>query len=297
MAERRDVGGDGEGSGGDPTQRMMERIWESLTEIRVRLDQQPPVQPAAVVPPLPEEAVPVAPVSFTPRVEVPPVVPVQPAVPVRPVNREEITVLVEQFLRLQPPTYSGGPNPDTAEHWIHEIERVFAIMRCPQEDRVLLAAYQLRGFAQEWWRLKMQTVFTGRVEDTILWYAPYVVRDNTMMVEYFIRGLRPELQDAVIPLMCKTVEEAAQRVAVLERTVRARQGQSQAGGLGSGSFRLRNSSKEAEVEADIRVFRREVSNRVMVIDHRFQKNPSRVRQGSHRYLHLSDVIIVDSQDI
>ncbi|MQL87387.1 hypothetical protein Taro_019927 [Colocasia esculenta] len=281
MAERRNVGG--EGSGDDPTHRMIERIWESLTEILVRLDQQPPVQPAVVVPPFPEEAVPVAPVPPPPGVEVPPIIPVQPAVLVRPVTGEETTLIVERFLRLQPPTYSGGPNPDTAEHWIHEIKRVFAIMRCPEEDKVILAAYQLRGFAQEWWRLKMQIVFTGRTKDTIPWseflsvfndsffpiqiqqmkreqfrtlqqgnlsvleyqmrfialsrYAPYVVTDNTMMVEYFIRGLRPELQDAVIPLMCRTVEEAAQRAAILERTVRARQGQSQIGGLGSGSFR------------------------------------------------------------
>ncbi|MQL86627.1 hypothetical protein Taro_019155 [Colocasia esculenta] len=39
-------------------------------------------------------------------------------------------------------------------------------------------------------------------------YVPYVVSDNAMMVEYFIRGLRTELQNAVIPLMCRTVEEA-----------------------------------------------------------------------------------------
>ncbi|MQL99569.1 hypothetical protein Taro_032294 [Colocasia esculenta] len=65
-------------------------------------------------------------------------------------------------------------------------------------------------------------------------YAPYVVTDNTMMVEYFIRGLRPELQDAVIPLMCRTVEEAAQKTAILERTVLARQ----FGGVGTGSFQL-----------------------------------------------------------
>ncbi|MQM15547.1 hypothetical protein Taro_048492 [Colocasia esculenta] len=51
-------------------------------------------------------------------------------------------------------------------------------------------------------------------------YAPYVVIDNTMMVEYFIRGLRAELQDAVIPLMCRTVEEAAQQAVILERTGR-----------------------------------------------------------------------------
>ncbi|MQM23521.1 hypothetical protein Taro_056586 [Colocasia esculenta] len=169
MAERRDWVGGGEGSGEDPTLRMIERIWESLIDIRMRLDQQPPVQPAAAVPPLPEEVVPVAPVPPPSGVEVPSVVPTHPTVPARPVIGEETTVLVERFLRLWPPTYSGGPNPDTAEHWIHEIERVFAIMRCPQEDRVILAAYQLRGSTQEWWRLKMQTVLTGRTEDTISW--------------------------------------------------------------------------------------------------------------------------------
>ncbi|MQL91774.1 hypothetical protein Taro_024402 [Colocasia esculenta] len=163
MADRRDWGGGGE----DPeesTQRMIERIWESLTDIRARMDQQAPVPPVAV-PPGDGEAVPVAPVP--PRVEVPFAAPVPPPPPV--LIAEEIVMQVEKFLRLQPPTYSRGPNPDTAEHWVHEIERVFATMRCPAADRVVLAAYQLRGFALEWWRLKMQTTFVGRTEEAITW--------------------------------------------------------------------------------------------------------------------------------
>ncbi|MQL83714.1 hypothetical protein Taro_016208 [Colocasia esculenta] len=161
MADRRDWGGGGD----DPeenTQRMIERIWESLTDIRARMDQQAPVPPV-VVPPGDGEAVHVAPVP--PRVEVPFVAPVPPPVLVA----EEPVMQVEKFLRLQPPTYSGGPNPDTVEHWVHEIERVFATMRCPAADIVVLAAYQLRGFALEWWRLKMQTTFAGRTEEAITW--------------------------------------------------------------------------------------------------------------------------------
>ncbi|MQM18851.1 hypothetical protein Taro_051848 [Colocasia esculenta] len=163
MADRRNWGGEGD----DPeesTQRMIERIWKSLTDIRARMDQQAPVPPVAV-PPGDGEAVPVAPVP--PRVEVPFVAPVPPPPPV--LIAEEPVMQVEKFLRLQPPTYSGGPNPDTAEHWVHEIERVFATMRCPAADRVVLAAYQLRGFALEWWRLKMQTTFAGRTEEAITW--------------------------------------------------------------------------------------------------------------------------------
>ncbi|MQM01725.1 hypothetical protein Taro_034480 [Colocasia esculenta] len=127
IVDSRDWGGGGD----DPeenTQLMIERIWESLTDIRARMDQQAPVPPTAV-----------------------------PLVPVRVV--EEPVMQVEKFLRLQPPTYTGGPNPDTAEHWIHEIERVFTTMRCPAADKVVLATYQLRGFALEWWCLKMQTTF------------------------------------------------------------------------------------------------------------------------------------------
>ncbi|MQM10391.1 hypothetical protein Taro_043286 [Colocasia esculenta] len=163
MADRRDWGGGGD----DPeesTQRMIERIWESLTDIRARMDQQAPVPPVAV-PPGDGEAVLVAPVP--PRVEVTFAAPVPPPPPV--LIAEEPVMQVEKFLRLQPPTYSGGPNPDTPEHWVHEIERVFATMRCPATDRVVLAAYQLRGFALEWWRLKMQTTFAGRTEEAITW--------------------------------------------------------------------------------------------------------------------------------
>ncbi|MQL82175.1 hypothetical protein Taro_014647 [Colocasia esculenta] len=140
MADRRDWGGGGD----DPeesTQRMIERIWESLPNIRMRMDRQAPV------PPVIGETVPVAPVPPQPGVEVPFVAPVPPSPPV--ITAEEPVVQVERFLRLQPPTYTGGPNPDTVEHWIHEIESVFMTMRCLAADRVLLATYQLRGFAQE----------------------------------------------------------------------------------------------------------------------------------------------------
>ncbi|MQL89888.1 hypothetical protein Taro_022470 [Colocasia esculenta] len=311
MVDRRDWGGGGD----DPEesiQRMIERIWESLTDIQRRMDQQAPV-PLVAVPPGAGETVPIAPVP--PGVEVPFVAPVPPPPPVLLV--EEPVMQVEKFLRLQPPTYSGGPNPDTAEHWVHEIERVFATMRFPTADKVVLAAYQLRGFALEWWRLKMRTTFAGRTEEVITWpeflnvfndtffptqmqqvkreqfrtlqqgnssvleyqmrfmalsrYAPYVVSDNNMMVEYFIRGLKVELQDAIVPLMCKTVEEAAQRAATLERSIRTRQVKEEDGEVVS------NFSK-------------------VVVDQRW-RNRSRVLPGSPLFHQGIDVIIAISWGI
>ncbi|MQL92186.1 hypothetical protein Taro_024795 [Colocasia esculenta] len=69
MADRRDWGGGGD----DPeesTQCMIERIWESLTDIRRRMDQQAPVPPVAV-PPGDEETICIVPVPPPPGVEVP----------------------------------------------------------------------------------------------------------------------------------------------------------------------------------------------------------------------------------
>ncbi|MQL73751.1 hypothetical protein Taro_006105 [Colocasia esculenta] len=110
MTDKRDGGGGGD----DPeesTQHMIERIWESLTDIWARMDQQALVPPV-VVPPGDGETVPIAPVP--PGVEVPFVAPVPPPPPM--LLAEEPVMQVEKFLRLQPPTYSGGPNPDTAKH-------------------------------------------------------------------------------------------------------------------------------------------------------------------------------------
>ncbi|MQM16096.1 hypothetical protein Taro_049050 [Colocasia esculenta] len=133
MADRRDWGGGGD-EPEESTHQLIERLWESITEIWTWLDQQPPVQPAVTTPPVEEEVVPV-PLVPPLGVEVPPIVPLPLVVPIRPASVEESTVLVERFLWLQPPMYSGGLNPDTAEHWVHEIERVFVTMRCPQGDR------------------------------------------------------------------------------------------------------------------------------------------------------------------
>ncbi|MQM11918.1 hypothetical protein Taro_044830, partial [Colocasia esculenta] len=157
MVDRRDWGGGGD----DPeesTQQMIERIWESLTDIRMRMDQQAPV------PPMIGKAVPVAPVPPPPGVEVPFVAPVPPSPPV--IVAEEPVVQVERFLRLQPLTYTGGPNPDTVEHWIHKIERQAKReqFRTLQQGETSVLEYQMRFMA-------------------LSRYAPYVVTDNAMMLK------------------------------------------------------------------------------------------------------------------
>ncbi|XP_056167607.1 uncharacterized protein LOC130138216 [Syzygium oleosum] len=74
--------------------------------------------------------------------------------------------LVEQFLKLKPPKFTGAGDPEAATLWIRELDKVFALLRCTDEDKVTLAVYQLQGNASTWWEATQRRVFpegTARV--------------------------------------------------------------------------------------------------------------------------------------
>ncbi|XP_030453721.2 uncharacterized protein LOC115675261 [Syzygium oleosum] len=67
--------------------------------------------------------------------------------------------LVEQFLKLQPPKFIGTGDPEEAESWIDELQKAFELLRCSEEEKVTLAAYQLQGNASYWWKATKEIVF------------------------------------------------------------------------------------------------------------------------------------------
>ncbi|XP_010049281.2 uncharacterized protein LOC104437933 [Eucalyptus grandis] len=66
--------------------------------------------------------------------------------------------LVEQFLKLKPPKFTGVCDPEVATMWVRELDKVFALLRC-SEDKVTLAVYQLQGNASTWWEATKGRVF------------------------------------------------------------------------------------------------------------------------------------------
>ncbi|MQM22632.1 hypothetical protein Taro_055687 [Colocasia esculenta] len=69
--------------------------------------------------------------------EVPPVVRQQ--TPVAVAAPEDRTALLERFLHLRPPNFSGDRDPDRAESWVHELERTFEAMDCAEQNQVAVA--------------------------------------------------------------------------------------------------------------------------------------------------------------
>ncbi|MQM06719.1 hypothetical protein Taro_039547 [Colocasia esculenta] len=80
-----------------------------------------------------EEQPPPTPQAAPIQPEVPPVVRQQ--TPVAAAALEDRMALLERFLHLWPPTFSGDRDPNRAESWVHELERTFETMDCVDLDQ------------------------------------------------------------------------------------------------------------------------------------------------------------------
>ena len=53
-------------------------------------------------------------------------------------------VTYEKFLKLDPPTFDGKPDPDMADNWVKEVERVFEVLSVPDDKKTLFGTFRLK---------------------------------------------------------------------------------------------------------------------------------------------------------
>ena len=58
---------------------------------------------------------------------------------------------IKNFLRLKPPTYSGGMDAVKSQEWINELEKNFRLLGCSERQKVEIGSYLLTGEANRWW--------------------------------------------------------------------------------------------------------------------------------------------------
>ncbi|XP_027337049.1 uncharacterized protein LOC113850685 [Abrus precatorius] len=88
------------------------------------------------------------------------------------------------FTRHDPPKFEGGFNPEGAQRWVVDVEKIFNAMGCREENKVTYATYLLCGEAEDWWRFVGQTL--PQEDGYIQWKA----FKATFLANYFPRDLR-----------------------------------------------------------------------------------------------------------
>ena len=60
---------------------------------------------------------------------------------VQPAGVRQMPQLVEQFMKLKPPKFHDCGDPEAAPRWVEELEKIFKVLGCTDEEKVTLAIY------------------------------------------------------------------------------------------------------------------------------------------------------------
>nr|KYP69586.1 hypothetical protein KK1_008783 [Cajanus cajan] len=101
----------------------------------------------------------------------------------RPTGSQESRDLAE-FWKCNPPQFAGDADPEVADRWIRELEKIFTVLGCPLERRLAYVVYMLVGEAEHWWRGTYQMLIARGV--TVDWECFWTV----FMEKYFPESVR-----------------------------------------------------------------------------------------------------------
>ncbi|GFZ15673.1 hypothetical protein Acr_25g0000820 [Actinidia rufa] len=79
-----------------------------------------------------------------------------PQQPTMPMPKAEVMpcTTIKKFQQLKPLTFYRTPYPMVAESWLLRIEKVFEVLSCTKEQKVIFAAFTFERAALIWWQLK-----------------------------------------------------------------------------------------------------------------------------------------------
>ncbi|KAF3785930.1 hypothetical protein EJ110_NYTH19151 [Nymphaea thermarum] len=107
-----------------------------------------------------------------------------------PPKEKATTVSFHHFMTMQPPVFTRDGNPDKAEEWIEEIERIFEVLEVPGGNKVKYGSYMLKGDAQRWWKSTREIQFAD--QQTISWRQ---FRDSFFSTYFPVQARNKKMQE------------------------------------------------------------------------------------------------------
>jgi len=120
---------------------------------------------------------------------------------------------LEDFLKHHAVKFDGKANPDAADQWLKDLERIFDVKMCPAENRLAFVVYMLTGEAEHWW-INMKSIMEER-RKLVTWEA----FRGKFLSEYFPNSVRyaKEVEFFQLTQGGKSVTEYAEKFKHLSR--------------------------------------------------------------------------------
>lgn len=100
--------------------------------------------------------------------------------------------LFQTFRKLGAIPFAGDIDPLHADEWLVQTEKILEIFECTGRQKVLLAAFMLRGVAEMWWRIVKEPYRT--IDDSIAWDTFKRQFANMFVPKHFIDQMRIEFE-------------------------------------------------------------------------------------------------------
>ncbi|XP_057432441.1 uncharacterized protein LOC130725211 [Lotus japonicus] len=101
---------------------------------------------------------------------------------------------LNDFKRQDPPRFSGESDPEKADIWIQELEKIFGVLQTPDDTKVVLATYMLLGDAEYWWRSARQIL---EASNTVVTWDTF---KRAFLDKYFPETAREEKETQFLKL-------------------------------------------------------------------------------------------------
>ncbi|XP_073222428.1 uncharacterized protein [Cicer arietinum] len=122
-------------------------------------------------------------------------------------------MVMDRFHKANPPSFEGHYNPDGAQRWLQEVEKIFRGVACPEGQKVHLGTFMLTEEAEHWWdnaRQRLENAGTA-----ITW----AIFKNMFLIKYFPEDIRnrKEMEFVKLEQGNMTVAEYAAKFEELSR--------------------------------------------------------------------------------
>ncbi|XP_022859185.1 uncharacterized protein LOC111379977 [Olea europaea var. sylvestris] len=156
--------------------------------------------------------------------------------PQQPCGRPGTSSIIEQFRKLHPPVFEGGPDPLATEEWLRHLERIFRFMECTDAQKILCAVFMMEKGASHWWEMTTRSR-TEEQQCNLTWaqfkeivlqkyfpvtlrdkkeaeFAPHLVDTEERHARRFERGLRIDIRKAVAVFQLSTYQGVLEKAQV-----------------------------------------------------------------------------------
>ncbi|XP_050914828.1 uncharacterized protein LOC127129747 [Lathyrus oleraceus] len=125
-----------------------------------------------------------------------------------------------EFFCMNPPEFHGGLNPVKAQEWITSMERIFQIVHCSEENKVVFTSHMMKGPTLRQGTM-IVVAYAEKFEDMVAYsrQAAYA-HDERWKIDQFLFGLRGEISHSVSQREFTTYAKLLRQCYVAENSLR-----------------------------------------------------------------------------